>query len=140
MLAVGFLCMLSIGLKKFYFQFIQCFFLITKGYQILSNATSEPTEMSMWSLSFILLTWYTTWIHFFLFCLFRATPAACGSSQARVESEMQLPTYTTATAMSNPSLICNLHHSSWPHQILNPLREARNYTCIFKDTSWVRCC
>ena len=31
--------------------------------------------------------------------LFRATPAADGGSQARVSSELQLPTYTTATAI-----------------------------------------
>ena len=32
------------------------------------------------------------------FDLFRASPTACGSSQARVQSELQLPAYTTATA------------------------------------------
>ena len=29
-----------------------------------------------------------------------------------VESELQLPAYTTATAMQDPSSICNLHHTS----------------------------
>ena len=38
-----------------------------------------------------------------------------------VESELQLPAYTTATATLDPSLVCNLHHSSRQHQILNPL-------------------
>ena len=34
----------------------------------------------------------------FIFFLFRAAPVAYGSSQARVESDLQLPAYTTATA------------------------------------------
>ena len=30
--------------------------------------------------------------------------------------------------MPDPSCICDLYHSSWKHQILNPLSEARNQT------------
>ena len=33
---------------------------------------------------------------------------------------------TTATAMPDPSHVCNLHHSSRQHQILNPLSKARD--------------
>ena len=44
----------------------------------------------------------------------------------RVELELQLPTYTTATVTRDPSCICNLHHSSRPCRILNPLSEARD--------------
>ena len=46
-----------------------------------------------------------------------------------VESELHLPAYTTAIAMWNPSCVCNLHHSSRQHQILDPLSEARDGTC-----------
>ena len=42
--------------------------------------------------------------------------------------ELQLLAYTTATAMLDPSLICDLHHSSWQRQILTPLSEARDQT------------
>ena len=42
-----------------------------------------------------------------------------------VEWELQLPAYAIATAMQDPSHVCNLHHSSWQYQILNPLSEAR---------------
>lgn len=38
----------------------------------------------------------------------------------RVESELQLLVYTTATAVWNPSHICELHHSSRQHWLLNP--------------------
>ena len=36
----------------------------------------------------------------------------------------------TATAMRDLSHVCNLHHSSR----LNPLREARDPTCVLMDT------
>ena len=41
-----------------------------------------------------------------------------------VESELKLLPYTTATAMRDPSCICDLHHSSEQCLILNPLSEA----------------
>ena len=46
----------------------------------------------------------------------------------RVELELQLPAYTTATAMQDPSRVCDLHHSSPPHQILDPLSKVRDRT------------
>ena len=54
-----------------------------------------------------------------------------------VELELQLLAYATATAMWDPNTICNLHHSSWQCQILNPLSEAWDQTHILMDTSWV---
>ena len=45
-----------------------------------------------------------------------------------VESGLQLPAYTTATARQDPSHVCDLHHSSSQCQILNPLSEARDRT------------
>ena len=52
-----------------------------------------------------------------------------------IESELQLPAYTTATATCNLSHVCDLYPTSWQHQILNPLSEARGGTCILMDTS-----
>ena len=49
-----------------------------------------------------------------------------------VQSELQLPSYATATARRDLSCICNLHHSSWQCQILNLLGEARD---VLMDTS-----
>ena len=43
----------------------------------------------------------------------------------------------TATATPGLSCTCDLHHSSWPHQILNPLSKARDGTHFLMDTSWV---
>ena len=55
-----------------------------------------------------------------------------------VKSELQLLAYTTATAMQDPSHVCDLHHSSWQHQILNLLSEAKDQTCVLMDTIRVR--
>ena len=70
----------------------------------------------------------------YLFCLFRATPAACGGSQVRGRTGA---TATTATATPDLSCVYDLHHSSWQHRILNPLSKARDQTCILMDTSQV---
>ena len=48
----------------------------------------------------------------FFFFLFRAPPAAYEVLRQGVESELQLPAYTTATATPDPSRICSLCHSS----------------------------
>ena len=42
-----------------------------------------------------------------------------------VNLELQLPAYTTVIAMSDPSHICSLHHSSLQCWIPNPLSEGR---------------
>ena len=52
-----------------------------------------------------------------------------------VESELQLPANSTATATWDLSFVCNLHHSSRQRQIPDPLSEARYRTCILTDTS-----
>ena len=53
-----------------------------------------------------------------------------------VQLELQLPTYTTATAMQDSSHICDLHHSSQQCQLLNPLSEARDPTHNLMFPSW----
>ena len=58
-------------------------------------------------------------------------------SRLGVELELELPAYSTATAMQDPSCVCNLHHSSWQRQILNPLSKPRDETCVLMDTSQI---
>ena len=55
-------------------------------------------------------------------------------SRLGVEAELRLPGYTTATAMPDPSPICELRCSSGKCWILNPLREARDGTHILTDS------
>ena len=52
----------------------------------------------------------------------------------------QLPAYTTATAMQDPSPICDLHHSSQQPWILTPLNKARDGTRILMDASFITRC
>ena len=54
-----------------------------------------------------------------------------------VELELQLPAYITATATQGPSCICDLHHSSRQHWILNPLSKAKDQTHVLMDSSRV---
>ena len=52
-----------------------------------------------------------------------------------VESELQLPAYTTAAATETPdqSRVCDLPHSSRQHQILNPQSQAWDWTGVLMD-------
>ena len=72
---------------------------------------------------------------FFLFFFLRAAPWPMEIPRLGVKSELQLPAYTTATATQDLSCLCNLHHSSWQHWILNPLIKARDQTRILLDIS-----
>ena len=54
-----------------------------------------------------------------------------------VESELQLPAYSTATAPPGLSHICDLCCSLWQCQILNPLSGAGDQTHTLRDASWV---
>ena len=53
-----------------------------------------------------------------------------------VQLELQLPAYTTATVMPDPSHVCDLH-CTCQYQILNPLSKARDGTLILMDLSRV---
>ena len=80
---------------------------------------------------------FFSFFFFFFFLLFELYPWHMEDPRLGVESELQLPAYTTATATWVPSLICNLLHSSRQHQILNPLSKARDQTHILMDTGQV---
>ena len=74
---------------------------------------------------------------FFFFYILGPHPQHMEVPKLGIKSELQLLAYTTVTAMQDPSLVCNLHHSSWQCPILNPLRKARDPIRILMDTSWV---
>ena len=69
--------------------------------------------------------------------LFRATPVAYGSSQARGGIRATAGAYATGIAMPDPSCICDLHRSLKQHQILNPLKESRDRIHILMDANQV---
>ena len=58
------------------------------------------------------LKWNKIFFSFF-FCLFLGPhPRHMGVPRLGVELELQLPAHPTATATSDPSLVCDLHHSA----------------------------
>jgi len=79
-----------------------------------------------------------TYIFFFFFLVFLG-PHLWHMEVPRlgVESELQLLAYTTATAMQDPSRICNLNHSSQQCQIFNPLSKAMDQTRVLMVPSQV---
>ena len=77
----------------------------------------------------------------FSFCFFLGLhPHHMEATRLGVELELQLPAYTTATARPDLSCFCALHHSSWQRQILNPLSEARDWTCNLMVPSQICFC
>ena len=76
-------------------------------------------------------------LFFFLFFFLGPHPQHVGVPGLGVESELQLPAYATATAMQDPSQVCDLHHSSRQLWTLNLLSEARDRTCNLMITSQI---
>ena len=76
----------------------------------------------------------------FCFCFLRPHLQHTAVPRLGVTPEPQLLAYTTAIATGDPSFVCDIHHSSQQSWILNSLSEARDQTCILKDTSWIHFC
>ena len=57
-----------------------------------------------------------------------------------IESELQLPAYTTATAMPDQSHVCGLNHSSQQRRILNSLSKTRDGTRSLMVLSRIHFC
>ena len=65
-------------------------------------------------------------LSFYFFVFLEPHPRHMEVPKLEVESEPQLPAYTTPTATHDPSRACDLHHSLRQCHISNPLREARD--------------
>ena len=68
-------------------------------------------------------------IYLFIYLLLGPHPQHMEVPRLGVESKLQLPTTATPEASS----VCNLHHSSWPHWILNELSKPEIETA----SSWI---
>ena len=73
----------------------------------------------------------------FVFVLLGPHPRHVEVPRLGVDSELQLPACSTATATRSPSRVCDLHHSSRQRPILNPLSEARDLTRNLMVGSWI---
>ena len=78
------------------------------------------------SLNSLFLSHSATQLSVFLFCFLGPHPWHVEVPRLGVESELQLPAYTTATATWDLSHNWNLHHSSWQRWIPDPLSEVRD--------------
>ena len=72
---------------------------------------------------------YLKFYLFICFCFLGPQLQHMEVSRLGVQLKRQLPAYAIATAILDPSHVFDLYHSSWQHQILNPLMEARDWTC-----------
>ena len=87
------------------------------------------------------LKWLSTLCFFLLLLLlFRAALKAYGRSQARCWIRAAAAGLHHSTATRDLSHIWDLHHRSQQCQILNPLSEAMDWTCMLMDTSQVCYC
>ena len=94
----------------------------------VGEAEAHPPWILHFRQLFVLFLVFNSFFSFLFFC-FLWLHQRHMVPRLRVESELQLPAYTTATAMLDPSRICHLHHSSRQRRILNPLSETRDQTC-----------
>ena len=103
-----------------------------KGTGILSYTLRSKWSIYRWLFQTI------SKLTFFSFCLLRLHPGHMEVPRLGVQSELQLPAYAIATATSDLSHVCDLHHTSWQRQILNPLNEARDWTGNLMVSSQIR--
>ena len=85
------------------------------------------SDLADFSLSFFKLFIYL-FIYFIFLPFLGPLPWHMEVPRLGVESELQLPDYTTATATQDPSRVCDVHHSSRQCWILNPMIKARDQT------------
>ena len=114
-----------------------------RDFKLKMHTTQQAFGCS--SFSNLPIDWVTLWIHtyihtythiyicvyiyiYFFFCFLRPHPWHMEVPRPGVQLELYLPAYTTATATSDLSHICDIHHSSWQSWIHNPLSEARDGT------------
>ena len=100
----------------------------------LLNACSMPVSEP--GVFFVVVFWGLCFVFLWVFLLFRAIPAAYGSSQAMGSigtAAASLHHSLTATATWDQSSVCNLHYSSQRCWIPDPLSKVR----IKPSTSWI---
>ena len=119
------------------FLFYKCY-LVSSSLDFLYHAILWYLSFSVWLTSLIMINSGFILVAangICLFVCFLGLHSWCTEvPRPGLESELQLLAYGTATAMQEPRHIWDLYHSSWQHQLPDPLREARDGTCILVYT------
>ena len=94
---------------------------------------------SYWASLFSFFLPYSLFLSFsfLLACFLFLGPHPWHLEVPRLRVELELQLVTCATTKLDPSCVCNLHHSSGPHWILNPLSGAIDQTHVLMDTTQV---
>ena len=106
---------------------------VVAGSQVKSQTTPGASGLE----AVLAVKWPSFFSFLFFFCFLGLYLRHMEIPRLGVESELQLPACTTATAMWDPNRVCSLYHSSRQHRILNPLIKARNRTLVLMDTSQI---
>ena len=93
----------------------------------LSHSSDNARPLTCWTTGELLA-------YIFLFCFLGLHLQHMEDPRLAFELELQLSAFTTATAMPNLSHVCQLYHSSWQCQILNPLSKVRDQIHILMNT------
>ena len=114
---------------------------VTSGRTVSYRVSEDRGSSSGWMVrkSFFFFFFFFSFFFFFFLALVFIGPHPWHMEVLRlgVKLELQLLAYTTATATPDLSRVCDLHHSSWQHQILNPLSKARDRTCVLMGISQI---
>ena len=94
-------------------------------------------EIKLYKLNLQASLSFFSFLFFFFFGLLRAAPVAYRDSQARGQIGALAVGLHTVILTPDLSHVCDLHHSSQQHRILNPLSEARDQTCVLMDASQI---
>ena len=100
----------------------QLIYLCLYFFFLIKSNGSEFTSTHFFSFLFF-LSFFLFSFFFGLFVFLWLHPQNMEVPRLGVQLELQLPAYTTATEMQDPSRVCDLHHSSWQCWSLNPLSE-----------------
>ena len=93
------------------------------------------TLLLLYNVSFLV-----NFIFFEVYLIFFSVPHPWHMEVPRLGVKLELWALATATAIWDPSRVCDLHYSPRQHWILNPLNEARDWNCVLMDTSQIHFC
>ena len=105
-------------------------------YYFRSGCLEADTEAGI----FVPVSFFWIFVYLFVFCFLGPHLQHMEVPRLGVQSELLLPASTTATATPDLSCICDLHHSSWQHRILNPLSRGQGSNLHLMVSGRIRFC